>query len=206
ISYIKGLQKYDSLYGINVKVALANKLGIKSDAILFENDAACFLQGEIFAGAAKGFRKSIGFTLGTGFGSAIGMHMLAQDAEFWNRPFLTGIAEDYFSTKWFLKRYEELSGKFVANVQELVRQYSTCHLVKQVFHEFSHHLSDFSEQIFSLYEPDVIVIGGNISRASDLFLEQLITHFKNLNKELVIRASLLGEESAIIGGASLWTR
>ena len=111
ISYIKGFHKYDSLYKLNVKEALAERLNIESNAILLKNDAACFLQGEIFAGAAKGYRKSIGFTLGTGFGSAIGIDAVAQDAEYWSRPFLEGVAEDYFSTKWFLKRSKEKISK-----------------------------------------------------------------------------------------------
>ena len=169
-----------------------------------ENDAACFLQGEIFAGAAKGFRKSIGFTLGTGFGSAIGVDAVAKDAEFWAKPFLQGIAEDYFSTKWFLKRYEELSGKLVANVRELSAQFEACSFVKQVFNEFSNNLIKFSEEIYSLYEPEVIVIGGNITGARNLFLDQVINHFEKKNTNLAIRISRLGEEAAIMGGASLW--
>jgi glucokinase len=70
ISYIKDQNKYDSLYGLNVKEKLAQKLGISVENISILNDAACFLQGEVFVGAAKGFNRVIGLTLGTGLGSA----------------------------------------------------------------------------------------------------------------------------------------
>lgn len=206
ISYIKGFQKYEALYGLNIKEALVERLAIESNTILLENDAACFLRGEIFMGSAMGFRKPIGFTLGTGFGSAIAENGIVKDAEFWGKPFLNGMAEDYFSTKWFLKRYRELSGKEVLNVRELSTQFDTCSSARQVFHEFSTNLIAFSEEVISSYQPDIIVVGGNVTKARNLFFDQMINHFKKQNKSLTIRISQLGEEAAIIGGASLWKK
>src|SRR6187397_1253508 len=65
VSYIKGLEKYESLYGKNVKDLLAAALDIPAKHIRLKNDAGCFLQGETFAGSAKGYNSAIGLTIGT---------------------------------------------------------------------------------------------------------------------------------------------
>src|SRR6187551_2712087 len=50
ISLISGLDKYESLYNLNVKELLAAELGIASADIFMMNDASCFLKGEVFGG------------------------------------------------------------------------------------------------------------------------------------------------------------
>jgi glucokinase len=119
ISYIRNQNKYDSLYGLNIKSLLAESLQIDESDILLKNDAACFLQGEVFGGAAKGFKKAIGLTFGTGLGSARFINEISEDAELWQSSFLNGIAEDYLSTRWIVKRYYEMTGIQVQNVKEL---------------------------------------------------------------------------------------
>lgn len=66
ISKIKGVAKFDLLYGLNVKEMLAQKLRITVPEIKMMNDAGCFLKGEVYAGSAMGFNHVIGLTLGTG--------------------------------------------------------------------------------------------------------------------------------------------
>ena len=70
ISYIKGLNKYDALYGMDIRGHLAAELGIEADKILFRNDAEAALAGEVVAGAGCGYNHVAGVTFGTGFGSA----------------------------------------------------------------------------------------------------------------------------------------
>ena len=48
ISYIKGLHKFEHLYGENVKELLAENLGIEPGNIVMLNDASAFLLGEIY--------------------------------------------------------------------------------------------------------------------------------------------------------------
>ena len=70
ISLIKGLDKFEALYNLNVKELLARPLKIESTDIFMMNDASCFLKGEVFGGAASNCNTAIGITLGTGLGSA----------------------------------------------------------------------------------------------------------------------------------------
>ena len=61
--FIKGQDKYEALYGLNLKDLLANALDLASADIRLMNDAACFLQGEAFGGAGKDFSRVVGLTL-----------------------------------------------------------------------------------------------------------------------------------------------
>jgi glucokinase len=56
IGYIKGLHKFEHLYGENVKELLATNLGIQTDNITMLNDASAFLWGEINCGAGAGYQ------------------------------------------------------------------------------------------------------------------------------------------------------
>src|SRR5690349_3506193 len=51
ICLINDQNKYPQLYELNVKTMLAQALGIQPSAIYINNDAACFLQGEVFCGS-----------------------------------------------------------------------------------------------------------------------------------------------------------
>jgi glucokinase len=101
ISRIRGLQKYESLYGINVKQYIADALKIDAQNILFRNDAEAFLHGEVVAGLASPHEKVLGFTLGTGMGSAISQRGVTWDANWGSDLFGKTIADDYLSTRWF---------------------------------------------------------------------------------------------------------
>ncbi|WP_315817320.1 ROK family protein [Paraflavitalea speifideaquila] len=117
ISFIKDQNKYESLYGLNVKEMMAERLGMAPDHIRLMNDASCFLQGEVMGGAAHGFKSAVGITLGTGLGTATFHEGIAKDANLWCAPFLDGIAEDYISARWLLKTYEQVSGNRVEQVK-----------------------------------------------------------------------------------------
>ncbi|MRG43897.1 ROK family protein [Chitinophaga sp. SYP-B3965] len=196
ISLIQGLDKYDALYGLPVKALLAEALGIQPEDIIMNNDAACFLQGELFNGAAKGQRNVLGLTLGTGFGSAVATEGHAEDASFWCRPFLASRAEDYFSTRWFITRYEALSGMKEENVKNIAALADTSAAAAAVFREFSANLLMFLQTITP--QPSMIVLGGNISHAHALFLKSLQLE----GTQIVL--SELGEKAALLGAASYW--
>ena len=66
---IRGVQKFDSLYNVNVRDELSTRLNFPSDQIRFINDAASFSIGEAKYGEAASFSRCVAITLGTGFGS-----------------------------------------------------------------------------------------------------------------------------------------
>ena len=69
ISKIADVQKFDAIFGLNIKQSLFQLLKNGDAQIIFENDATCFALGEYFSGAAKNSSRSLIVTMGTGFGS-----------------------------------------------------------------------------------------------------------------------------------------
>ena len=204
ISYIAGNDKYAAFYGLNVKEMLASELQINSDQILMSNDAACFLAGEVFAGEARAYQNLVGITLGTGLGSAVCKEGKITDANLWCSSFLNGIAEDYLSTRWFLKRYYELTGLNILNVRELTLLYEENQTVRKIFTEFSHNLGLFLKDFQQDHVVEAIVIGGNIANASNRFLSNVIKYLESQGINTPIHISRLNEDAALVGAAGCW--
>jgi glucokinase len=204
ISLIKDQAKFNALYQVNIKKELANQLNIPVSNIKFINDAAAFMQGEVFCGAAKGYERAIGLTLGTGLGSAIAVNGKAVDAALWDSKFLGGIAEDYLSTRWFVNKYKSLTEKEINGVKELALIVNSDPFAKQVFNEFGRGLGHFLADVIKNNNSEVVVLGGNIAKAFDLFAPHLIDNLKAYHLDTVIKITALNENAALIGAASCW--
>lgn len=204
ISLIKGFNKYEALHGLNVKEMLAHDIGISTAAILLKNDAAAFLQGEIYCGAATGYQQAIGITMGTGLGSARTVNGNTEACEVNVSPLHQGIAEDYISIRWFLKRYRELTGQAVKDVKFLAEAARHEASAAQVFREFTANLATVLQRFMAEEQPDIVVIGGGIANAYDLFYPQLIELLQDTMEKTLIKRSLLGETAAIAGAACCW--
>ncbi len=202
ISLIKEQDKFNALYLLNIKEELAKRLAVSPENIRFINDAAGFLQGELFSGAAKGYSNVLGLTLGTGLGAALSVDAIANDAELWCAPFKEGIAEDYLSTKWFLKRYLEITGETLTGVKELATKVDAYPFSKQIFDEFGSSLGDFLAPIIRENNTEVVILGGNIAQALPLFSPTLMQKLEREQLKTAIKLSTLNEHAALIGAAS----
>jgi glucokinase len=204
ICLIKDQDKFKSLYLVNVKDQLAEYLKIPSTSICFINDAAGFLQGEIFCGAGKGYKNVLGLTLGTGLGAAVATNGLAKDAALWNSSFLSGIAEDYFSTRWFVNKYESLTGDTFAGVKELAAVADTDPFARQIFNEFGRGLGHFLADVIKENDSEIVILGGNIAQAYSLFAPHLIGNLEAYHLTTIVKVAELSEHAALIGAASQW--
>lgn len=202
ISWIKGVNKYEQLYGLNIKELLLEKLGSSVSDIFFINDATCFLQGEISCGAAVGYKHVAGFTLGTGFGSATSENYIVEDGNYWCAPFLGKTCEDYFSTRWFVKKYSNLYGSEVRNVKDIIDYKEAADPMLHVFDEFALNMGLFLMRLHRERRCDCIIIGGNISKASMFFIPQVKAYLEAYSIKTPIFISELGENAALIGAAS----
>lgn len=201
ISLIKGQGKYEQLYGLNVKELLGARLGLRAEDIFLINDAAAFLQGEVLAGAARGYSTAIGITLGTGLGTCIYRDGVADNADLWKAPFKEGIAEDYLCTRWFIRYCQELSGKNITGVSDLLSNGEEPGLVQEVFGTFGENLGLFLASFVAAELPEVVVLGGNIARAFDRFEHGLSRVLKQHYPDLPVKTAHLGEEAALLGAA-----
>lgn len=205
ISLIKDQEKFRSLYLFNIKEALASRLNFDVHHFRFINDAAGFLQGEVFGGAAKGHEQVIGLTLGTGLGSAIYMNNKAEDADLWHSSFKDGIAEDYLSTRWFVSRYEILTGLQVDGVKDLTDLAENGQVKRQIFEEFGYNLGEFLVPLIKAYQPEAIILGGNISKTHALFTAALSQRLAEEGRGILIKIAALKEDASLIGAASIWS-
>jgi glucokinase len=206
ISQIRGQAKYESLYGMNIKDRLAGVLNFPVQSIFLENDAACFLQGEVFNGAASKYaeRTVIGITLGTGLGSAVYSAGTSKNADMWCWSFKGGIAEDYLCTRWFIKRWKEITGESVHGVREILESSQSKKKADEIFAEFSNHLADFLFDFIANESPAIIIIGGNIAKAYDWFGQTLMAIINAKYPSIKIEQAVLGEEAALTGAVSSW--
>lgn len=169
--------KFSNLFGLNLKAALQNQLSPKTD-IYFANDAHCFALG---CHQMLHFKKerAIYITLGTGFGSAFmeDGHLIHADASipeggaFYYLPFKTGIADEYFSTRWFINEAKSISGETFQSVKEIVVNHPS--LSKTLFALFCENFADFMIPWLKLFNCEKLIIGGNIAKANALFNDQL---------------------------------
>ncbi|HEV7203838.1 MAG TPA: ROK family protein [Jatrophihabitans sp.] len=65
----EGVGKFAALRGVDVGTALRRRMRSAPATLAFLNDADAFALGECVAGAARGARRCLGITLGTGIGS-----------------------------------------------------------------------------------------------------------------------------------------
>jgi len=205
ISLMKNQQKFESLYQLNVKELLAERLDISPDNILMKNNTPCFLQGEVLVGAAKGYNNVLAFTLNFGLGSARFYDGKAEDANLWNKPFKDGIAEDFLGIQWISKRYEEFTGEKITELKELTNRAKTDDGIGQlVFNEYGENFVKFLMQYIPSYNPDLLLIGGH-NNAWDLFIPHVKDRLLEKNIKLPIRPAVLGNAATLIGAADLWS-
>ena len=201
ICLMKGQEKYDALYGMNVRTILSERLGIPGSDIIFINDAEAFLRGELASGAAAAYDKAIGITLGTGLGSTSNCNGEVVDMNLAFYPFLDSIAEEYISTRWFLKRYKELTGKEIKNVESFLS--TDCLDTKaQIFDEFATNLASFLNDFIADQKPQILVIGGNIAKTWDHFIDLLKERI--VDKSVVIKRTEMWEDAALVGAGCTW--
>jgi glucokinase len=208
ICYIQNQNKFHHFFDLNIKIILARRLNIPGSNIRFFNDAACFLKGEIFCNDLHPANFPLGLTLGTGLGSSKVINGSIVDAEYWNMPFKDGIVEDYLSTRWFLNSYYSLTGEMICSVKEIASLASGLDLnksiiCKNIFNEFGYNLAEFIIEIYPEVKPDILYLGGNISKAYHLFNESFFEKITEKAYEVNLKVSTLGEQAIIIGAASL---
>jgi glucokinase len=202
VSLMQNQNKYDALYGLNVKQLLLDQLPFDVNQIIMTNDAACFLKGEVFSGAAKGYKRVMGLTLGTGLGSSRCINGEVEDANLWCSSFKDGIAEDYLSSRWFVSRYQELSGKMVKDVKELVDTIPENPLAQQVLDEFGKNLGSFLLPHILKEDIEIVVLGGNIANAFSLFSYALQSVISEKAGFVKLKPSSLGESATLVGAGS----
>jgi len=196
--------KLPYLYGIDLRGGLAARLGWQPEQVRFLNDAEAFLLGEVGGGAARGFKRVIGLTLGTGIGSAFAVDGqvategtgVPRGGEIWNLSYEGGIVEDYVSGRAIRGNYQRRTGA-TREVVDLAASVANDPAAKQAFEEFGENLGEVIRSLLGEFQPEAVVFGGGISRSAELFLPAVRGRLGDLPIQL--RVSELGDRAALVG-------
>lgn len=178
VCQMRGVAKYDRLYGVNVRLALAQRLNLTPQRLRFCNDAAAFALGEMAFGDAAGAQRAMFVCVGTGCGSAFGVNGRLAPEGFpgvppggliYNAPFLSSCVDDHLSRRGLMalsleRMGEALDGKALAQRAKAGdREAIAC------FEAFGERLCDGLEPFVRAFEPQLVCLGGQITQSADRF-------------------------------------
>ncbi|MFZ4260731.1 ROK family protein [Sphingobacterium sp. HJSM2_6] len=201
IALMKGQSKYDSIYNIQVSQPILEGLGNSKIDIKYINDAAAFLQGEVFGAGLENQERILGITLGTGLGSAVWNNGdKAFDANLWDTPYKESIFEEYLVTRWFVNRFEDLAEIKEDGLREIIENHPNHPALSVMMSEYRENLIDFLTFFSEKYACNTFIIGGNIIKAWDTIFPD-----KSILKDFNVQIGKFQEHAAIIGAASLFS-
>ncbi|WP_261807780.1 ROK family protein [Paenibacillus sp. N3.4] len=210
VSYMQGIGKFDAIYGVNMKEAI--QAFITADAqlvkrfsndflIVFENDARIFGLGAAAVYKSLGVNKLIALTLGTGLGSAFinqgqivtkGGQGIPLEGYLYHVPYEDSIFDDYFSRRGILRIFARLGLEAerldVKGISELAEAGDP--IAVQVFSDFGEALGRALLLFVEQFQPDAIVIGGQISKSMPLFKPALALAL-NLPMDMLIQTDTM---------------
>ncbi len=202
ISLIKDMNKYDALFGMDIKQEFADRTTLPADCIWFMNDAEAFLRGEVCQDSNKRYKRVLGLTLGTGLGSAFFEGGVVADLNLGSSPFLDGIAEDYISSRGILAYYRAIGGTEATDVKTLVRGIYAGTETAEAIQQLVIWLAEFLLEQVPALNPDLVIVGGNISKAHALFLPEVSRILEGHSIHVPIKVAAMGEQAALFGAAS----
>ncbi len=137
--------------------------------VYLDNDANCFALGEKRFGKLKPYQNGLALLIGTGLGAGMildgrlysGRNCSA--GEFGTIPYNNGNFEDYCSGKFFINAYGVRGETVYQRAKE-----GDAHALK-IFSEFGIHLGNVIKVILGAVDPEIIVLGGAVSRAFPFF-------------------------------------
>jgi fructokinase len=188
--------------------------------LFFHNDANCLVLSETRFGAARGYSQVVGIIMGTGTGAGV-IHEgrlfhtpsgLAPEPghlplKFDGRPCMCGLngcVEAYLSGPSILRRYHEIGGKH-ATTLEIFENERGDPAAAAVLAETRMLYARFIAMLVSIYNPEVIVLGGGLSHQPMYYQqEELIAHYSfGTNKVPPILPAKGGDASGKLGAATL---
>ena len=216
------------LYNLDLGDRLGSLLGMP---VFIENDANCAALGEYLFGAGRGVESLFLFTIGTGVGGAfiaggtlwegfdgiageIGHTVIRADGPRCKCG-KRGCLEAMVSATAIVREYKgrvgrnrfrdgvEISAELVADRAKTGERAAT-----GVIREAAHALGIGIANVFGLLNPELILIGGGVSRAGPVFINPAVEHarslvFGPLRRRLKVRRARLGDDGGLLGAACL---
>ncbi len=182
--------------------------------IFLDNDANCFVLGECFFGAGREHEIVLGYTLGTGLGCATVINKniypgATQHAcEIWPSPYRNETIEYFVSGRGISRMYREFGGEKKSALEIAQLSCDGDKSAEQTWEQFGEHLAYAVSWGINTIDPDIVILGGSIVNAMDLFAPAMERFLRKYlcplpaEKTKVIKAQL-GDHAGLIGAACL---
>ena len=199
------VQNIPSWREVRLMEILNNKYNIP---VYINNDANCFAAGEKYFGIGQKYKNVVGLIVGTGLGAGIIMNGKLYSGsncgagEFGMIPFKESILENYCSGQFFKLNY----GKNGIDIYKEALGGNKS--AQNIFYEYGFNLGEAIKIILYSIDPDIIILGGSVSKAFNLFqssMNESISSFaySKAKNNLKIEISEI-ENIAILGAAALY--
>jgi glucokinase len=191
--------KLHGLYGVDLRSELCAALRLETDEVSFVNDAEAFLLGEWWAGAARGHRRAVGVTLGTGLGSAFieDGQIVPRVVALYELSFHGAPVEDTVSSSGLLAGYGEQCE--VADIAARAKAGEDA--ARRAFEELGQALGEFLVPPLQAFEPTCLVVGGSIARSWELIRTGLLAELRPVESLETVTAAEYLDDAPLLGAA-----
>ena len=188
-------------------------------SVVVLNDAHAALLGEVWQGAAKGYRNVILLTLGTGVGGAVLVdgHLLkgqiGRAGHLGHTSINSDGTPDIVNTPGSL---EQMIGNYNLSERSGGRFTSTRKLVEAhlagdseattIWLRSVHHLAAAIASFINAFDPEIVIVGGGIAQAGPALFEPVREYldrfeWRPMGHQVPVIAAALGEKAGAIGAA-----
>jgi len=189
---------------VELKRILEARFGIP---VMVNNDVNCFILGEHRYGLARGYASAVGLAMGTGLGGGIILNNRLYPGEncgageFGLVRYLDENYEAYCSGAFFPKKYN------ITALEAFNRGITGEHAALESWKEFGFHLGNVIKTVVYTYDPEVIILGGSLTRAHQFFTGAMKAAMQNFAypesmKKLKVLISD-NENIALLGASTL---
>lgn len=189
ISMMKGLGKYDAIYGIEISKEIKKRFLTSKHAdclldncrFVFLHDVEAFAVGECYFGQASVCEKVMYLCMGTGAGSAFSQRktILKKDKRvpengwIFNTPFMESIIDDYLSVRGLAALSKKILGEEKSGLELYLLSQQNNQEALNVYQHFGNWVKNAIVPFLDSFCPDGIVLGGQLSKSFSYFGETL---------------------------------
>jgi len=179
--------------------------------VLIENDANLFSLGEWYS-SYQDFNVVVGVTIGTGLGFGLIINgQLFKGAngfamEYGLSPFEWGECEKKVCIKYIKDKSKELYGEEIKPIMLEKYYKSNDKKAIKIYNEFGENLGIVLSHVINMLDPNVISLGGGLSKAFDCFKQSMFNSIKKnvpafSHGNTIIKQSEFGEKSSMLGAS-----
>ena len=184
--WIEGLEKYGSLYGVDLRrelgARLAPALGPAGEYLLIQNDVSAFALGELRCGCAQGVQRGLFVCIGTGCGSAFtvgdalapeGTPGVPPQGYLFPLPLAGKRVDDWLSRRGLQELSRRRLGRPLEGLPLAQLAQAGEPGALAVWEEFGQLLAQALAPVVEAFQPELLCLGGQVTASGALFLGPL---------------------------------